>query len=61
MHLLEKLAEEAPSGLNARLLESVKSFGGSHQQDDATLIAIAVDAANQPAKQEAESSSIAAP
>jgi serine phosphatase RsbU (regulator of sigma subunit) len=61
MHLLEELAEEAPSALNARLLESVKSFGGSHLQDDVTLIAIAVDAANQPAKQESESSSIVAP
>ena len=38
MHLLAKLADEAPSALNARLLESVKSFGGSHLQDDATLL-----------------------
>lgn len=61
IHLLEKLAEEAPSALNRRLLENVKNFGGSHLQDDVTLIAIAVDAANQSAKQESESSSIVAP
>ena len=61
IHLLEKLAEEAPSALNRRLLESVKNFGGSHLQDDVTLIAIAVDAANQSAKQESESSSMVAP
>jgi hypothetical protein len=42
------------------LLERVKSFGGPHLQANATLIAIAVDAANQATKQERESSRIAA-
>ncbi|HEX8879059.1 MAG TPA: PP2C family protein-serine/threonine phosphatase, partial [Candidatus Acidoferrum sp.] len=60
MHLLEKLAAEAPPALNRRLLESVKSFGGSHLQDDVTLIAIAVDAASQAKKQERGSSRVAA-
>lgn len=52
IHLLEKLAEEPPSTLNARLLESVKCFGGSHLEDDVTLLAIARDGANQATKQE---------
>lgn len=60
MHLLEKLAAEPPPALNRRLLESVKSFGGSHLQDDVTLIAIAVDAASQATKQERGSSRVAA-
>lgn len=52
MRLLEKLAAEAPSALNRRLLESVRSFGGSHLQDDVALIA--VDAANHATKQESQ-------
>ena len=53
MRLLE-LAAEAPSALNRRLLESVRSFGGSHPQDDVALIAVAVDAANNATKQESQ-------
>lgn len=54
MRRLEKLAAEAPSALNRRLLESVRSFGGSHLQDDVALIAVAVDAANHATKQESQ-------
>ena len=60
MPLLEKLDAEAPSALNRRLLDRVKSLGGPHLQAAVTLIAIAVDA-DQATQQERESSRIAAP
>jgi serine phosphatase RsbU (regulator of sigma subunit) len=42
IRLIKTMADEPPSKLNAKLLTDVKSFCGSHLQDDATLIVITV-------------------
>jgi sigma-B regulation protein RsbU (phosphoserine phosphatase) len=42
IRLINTLADEPPSKLNAKLLTAAKSFCDSHLQDDATLIAITV-------------------